>query len=144
MEGPAFLFFCLFVFAFFRAAPVAHGSSQVRGHIGAAAAGLCHSHGNTGSKLGLRPMWQLMQRRVTYPLSEAGNLTRTLMNASWVRNSLSHSRNALTQLYSGSIKGWRSSPTQMGSTSLSKDQSRSLVSFVKSNYSYQIVDFWSS
>lgn len=82
-----------------------------------------------------------MQRRVTYPLSEAGNLTRTLMNASWVRNSLSHSRNALTQLYSGSIKGWRSSPTQMGSTSLSKDQSRSLVSFVKSNYSYQIVDF---
>ena len=33
---------------FFRAAPKAHGSSQVRGQIWAAAAGLHHSYGNVG------------------------------------------------------------------------------------------------
>ena len=31
-------------------APVAYGTSQARGCIGAAAAGLHHSHGNEGSK----------------------------------------------------------------------------------------------
>ena len=36
-----FFFFCLF-----RAAPTAYGSSQARGQIGAAAAGLHHSHSN--------------------------------------------------------------------------------------------------
>jgi len=35
------------------AAPTAYGSSQARGQIGAAAAGLCHSHGHTGPKLHL-------------------------------------------------------------------------------------------
>ena len=39
-----FLFFCLF-----RAALAAYGGSQVRGPIGAVAAGLRHSHSNTGS-----------------------------------------------------------------------------------------------
>ena len=34
---------------FFRAAPVAYGSSQARGQIGAAAASLYHSHSNAGS-----------------------------------------------------------------------------------------------
>ena len=34
-----FLYFCLF-----RATPTAYGSSQARGRIGSAAAGLCHSH----------------------------------------------------------------------------------------------------
>ena len=59
------LFFLnLFIFCLFRATPVAYGSSQARGHIGATAAGLHHSpqqgsiravsatyttaHGNTG------------------------------------------------------------------------------------------------
>ena len=56
------LFVCLFVFCLgslllFRATPVTDGSSQARGHIGTAAAGLCHSH--TGSKLHLRPTPQL-------------------------------------------------------------------------------------
>ena len=32
------------------AAPVAHGISQARGQIGAAAAGLCHRHSNAGSE----------------------------------------------------------------------------------------------
>ena len=34
----------------FKAALLAYGSSQARGQIGAAAASLCHSHGNTRSK----------------------------------------------------------------------------------------------
>ena len=33
----------------FRAAPEAYGSSQARGQIKAAAAGLCYSHSNVGS-----------------------------------------------------------------------------------------------
>ena len=32
---------------FFRAAPMVYGGSQARGQIGAATAGLCHSHSNT-------------------------------------------------------------------------------------------------
>ena len=39
-----FFFFCLS-----RAAPEAYGSSQARGRVGALAAGLHHSHTNTGS-----------------------------------------------------------------------------------------------
>ena len=47
-------------FFFFRLAPVAHGSSQARKRrIGAAAAGLYHSHGSTGFKLPLLPTLQL-------------------------------------------------------------------------------------
>ena len=45
-----FLFFCLF-----RDTPAVYGGSQARGRIGAAAAGLCHSHSNTRSKPHLRP-----------------------------------------------------------------------------------------
>ena len=52
-----FFFFCLFAFS--RAAPVAYGGSQTRGLIGAVAAGLCHSHSNTRSKLRLWPTLQL-------------------------------------------------------------------------------------
>ena len=43
-----------FFFSLFRAAPVAYGSSAVRGLIRAAAAGLHHSHGNAGSELHVR------------------------------------------------------------------------------------------
>ena len=42
------------------AAPAAYGSSQARGRIGATAAGLHHSQGNTGYKMHLRPIAQLM------------------------------------------------------------------------------------
>ena len=38
-------------FLLFRAVPVAYGSSQARDQIGAASAGLCHSHNNAGSEL---------------------------------------------------------------------------------------------
>ena len=47
-----FLFFFLTFsfFAFFRATPVAYGSSQARGRIRAVAASLHHSHSNVGSE----------------------------------------------------------------------------------------------
>ena len=47
-------FVCLFVyFLHFRAAPMAYGSSQAGGLIGAAAAGLHHSHSSAESELHL-------------------------------------------------------------------------------------------
>ena len=46
---------CFFGGGLFRTTPTAYGSSQARGQIGAAAAGL-HSHGNAGSLIhGVRP-----------------------------------------------------------------------------------------
>ena len=48
-----------FLFCLFRATPVACGSSQARGQIGAAAAVLHHSHSNAGSELCLLPIPQL-------------------------------------------------------------------------------------
>ena len=42
-------------FFFFRVAPVSHGDSQARGQIGAATAGLHHSHSNSGSESHLQP-----------------------------------------------------------------------------------------
>ena len=51
------LFFCLFTFSM--PAPEAYGGSQIRGLIGAVAAGLHHSHSNAGSELRLRHTPQL-------------------------------------------------------------------------------------
>ena len=47
------------VFLFFRATSAAYGSSQASGGIGATAAGLHHSHSNTGSELRLQSTPQL-------------------------------------------------------------------------------------
>ena len=47
-----------FIFLLFRATPVACGTSQARGQIGAAAASLYHSYRNAGSKLCLPPIPQ--------------------------------------------------------------------------------------
>ena len=44
-----FFFFFVFFFAISSAAPVAYGSSQARGQIGAVATGLRQSHSNAGS-----------------------------------------------------------------------------------------------
>ena len=49
-----YLFINLFLFCLFRAIPMAYGSSQARGWIGTAAAGLHHSHSNARSKPQLR------------------------------------------------------------------------------------------
>ena len=56
------LFFKKIFFYLFRAVPVAYGNSQVRGHIRAAAASLCHCHNHShgGSELCLQPTPQLM------------------------------------------------------------------------------------
>ena len=53
-----FNLFC--VFCLFRATPMAYEISQASGQIGPAAAGLHHSHSNTGSKLCLQSIPQLM------------------------------------------------------------------------------------
>ena len=50
----------LFFFFNFRATSAAYESSQARCPIGAAAASLRQSHSNTGSKLCLQPLPQLM------------------------------------------------------------------------------------
>ena len=55
-----FFFFFFFSFCLLRATPVAYGSSQARGGIGAVAASLHHSHSNAGSKPHLRSAPQLM------------------------------------------------------------------------------------
>ena len=52
--------FSFFVLGLFRAAPAAHGGSQVRGVIGAVAARLGQSHSNARSELCLRPTPLLM------------------------------------------------------------------------------------
>ena len=49
--------FCLFAFS--RAAYVAHGGSQARGRIGAVATGLHHNHSNLGFEPRFRPTPQL-------------------------------------------------------------------------------------
>ena len=45
--------FIIFMIIVFRAATTAYEGSQARGRIRATAAGLCHSHSNTGSELHL-------------------------------------------------------------------------------------------
>ena len=52
-------FFRPFFLFLFMATPVAYGSSQAEGGIGAAAASLHHSHSHTGSEPHLRPTLQL-------------------------------------------------------------------------------------
>ena len=49
-----------FFFCLFRAAPAAYASSQARGQIRAAAAGLQHSNSNARFELHLQPALQLM------------------------------------------------------------------------------------
>ena len=52
------LFVCLFVFAFFRATPLAYGSSRTRVRSRATTAGLHHSYSNEGSEPHLQPTRQ--------------------------------------------------------------------------------------
>ena len=75
-------FFCLLSF-FFRAAPMACGSSQSRGRTGAAAAGLCQSHRNSSHVCNLHHSSQ--QCWIPNPLSRARNRTCILLDTTWVR-----------------------------------------------------------
>ena len=89
-------YFTLFFF-FFMASPVAYGSSQARGPIGATTASLRHNYSNTRSKPHLRPTY-------TTAHSYAGYLTHwvrpgiepaSLWTVCQVLNPQSHSRNSL-------------------------------------------------
>ena len=73
-----------FFFLVFRAALAAHGFSQARGRIRAAAADLRHSHSNSRSEPYLRPTPQLEAMRDLYPLGEATDQTHMLVDTSWV------------------------------------------------------------
>ena len=62
---PHFPLYFILIFIFFRAKPMAYGSSQARGQIRAAGASLRHSHSNARPKLHLQPTPQLiMAQRV--------------------------------------------------------------------------------
>ena len=69
-----------FFFGLFRAAPAAYGSSQARGRIGPAAAGLHHSHSDLGSEPHLWLTPQLIATPDPSPLSKARDWTRNLMD----------------------------------------------------------------
>ena len=71
--------FCLF--CLFRVAPAAYRSSQARGQIRAVAAGLHHSHSNSGSSHVCRLHHSSRQHRIVNPLSEARDRTCILMDA---------------------------------------------------------------
>ena len=64
---------------------MAYGSSQARGPIGAVAAGLHHSHSNSGSELRLQPTPQLTATPDLGPLSKARDRTHYLMVPSRIR-----------------------------------------------------------
>ena len=76
--------FCLFILLF-RVAPVAYGSSQVRGRIGATAVSLHHSRSNTGAEPRLHLHHSSRQCRMPDTLREAKDGTCILMDTSWIR-----------------------------------------------------------
>ena len=63
-----------FFFHLFMDTPTAYGSSQARGHIGAAAAGLRHSHSNARSEPCLWPVPQLMAMLDPLPTEQGRGL----------------------------------------------------------------------
>ena len=70
---------------------------RLGGQMGAAAAGLHHSHSNVGSELHLQPLLRSSQQRWTLnPLSEARDRTHILIDTSQVLNLLIHNRNSQT------------------------------------------------
>ena len=69
--GPWFFVFLFFwFFLLFRVELKAHGSSQARGQIGAAAASLHHSHSNMGSEAPLQPIPELMEMLAPQPTEQ--------------------------------------------------------------------------
>ena len=74
----------LLVFFWGEGAPAAYGSFQVRGLIGAAAAGLHHSHSNQDPSLVCDLHHSSQQRQILNALSEARDRTLILMDTSRV------------------------------------------------------------
>ena len=77
------LLFCLFAFS--RATPLAYGSSQARGQMGAVATSLRQNHSNTGSDPHLCPAPQLTAMPDPNPLIEARDQTCNLTVPSQIR-----------------------------------------------------------
>ena len=61
---------------------MAYGSSQAKGRIAAAAAGLYHSHSNAGFEMHLQLHHSLQQCWILNPLSKARDLIHVLMDTS--------------------------------------------------------------
>jgi len=84
---------------YFRAVPAAYGSSRARGWIGAAAAGLYHSHSNVGSNPHLWPTPQF----TTLPNPESTHLgqgSNPHPHGHWLGSlPLSHNGNSKTQFW---------------------------------------------
>ena len=80
-------------FFFFRAAPMAYGSSRAKCPATAAGHGHSHSHSNTGSKPFLQPTSQLTAMLDPRPTEQAQGSNRILMDTRQChkRNSLYHS-----------------------------------------------------
>ena len=80
-----FYYSLLFFPHFLRPHPMACGGSQARGQIGVIAAGLHHSHSNSGSEQSLHDLhhtsWQC---QILNPLSKAGDGTLVLMDTGWI------------------------------------------------------------
>ena len=94
----------LFLFGLFRAAPAACGHSQAWGQIGAAAAGLHHSHSNARSEPHLRPSPQLMATPDSRP-TERGQGSNLCPQGYWLGLSpLSHKGNSLMIVFSNGLR----------------------------------------
>ena len=92
------LIFLFFAFCLFRATPMAYGSSQARGPIGAIAAGLHHSHSHVRSEPHLRSTPQIMVTPILNPLSEARDGTHNLMVSSQIHFHCATTRTTLCPL----------------------------------------------
>ena len=80
-----FSFSSFFFFFLFRAAPVAYVSSPAKFQIGVTAAGLHHSHSNTGSEPRMQATPQSSQQhQILNLLSKARDQICTLMDNSWI------------------------------------------------------------
>ena len=80
-----YLFIYCFFFLLFRSAPAACGSSQAKGQIRATAAGLYHSHSNSGFEPHLQPTPQLKATLdSSNPLRKARDRICIPMNTSWI------------------------------------------------------------
>ena len=85
-SDPSYLYIhSLSFLLFIRATPEAYGSSQARGLIGATAAGLRHSHSNSGSSHTCDLHHSSRQHQILNPLSEARDRTRSIMIPSQTR-----------------------------------------------------------
>ena len=73
------------LFFLFRAEPTVYGDSKARGRIGAAAAGLRHSHSNARSEPHLLPTLKLTATGDPNSLSKARDRTCILMDTSQIR-----------------------------------------------------------